>query len=674
MQKKLLGRDPWSARRRTLALASLSFLAVPFAGIVGGGCAADLEPGGEVVGEAEQQLTTCITVQRGTSGVVGDTTISQSAGGQNFGALPTLKVTNQDEALLQFALGSIPSNALVSSATLRLYVTDSLSPLPISVRNVLVPWDEGTATYGSINQQLAPEISATLMPVSGVKWQSVNVQKLVQKWVSGAVPNYGLSLDQMFLPQATKASNFVSSEGTFGAEYHPALDVCYQTPDDHCTPNPCQNGGSCVNGWDGYTCSCPAGFQGANCETAIPAGPCAPAPCQNGGICIEGASNYTCQCQNGWSGPNCTVYSVGDPHTAMAPTTADLDHDGKADVLIANAEAASAANPSGSLSVLRGTGTGTLLPESYYVGAPLASNAVVAADLNGDGWDDAITVNGQTNLGSVNGSISVYLNQGASAPGQLSGPTTFTTGTPGSIHLCAGDFNGDGFIDIATTSVTANKVSVLFGDGAGGFDAPQLIAIVATGGAQSSIGTADFNGDGQLDLAVTSPSSARLSILLNQGNGAFSAPVAYSNSKNGQTAGLAFGDFDGDGKLDIASNGAAGAFVFFFKGNGNGTFATGQASTASSSAVANSALGIVAGDFSGDGKLDAYVLRSTAAGGILPMTGNGSGAFTAGTLIPTGSSPAVNAITTADLDSNGHLDVVVTNRSSGTVSLILNPK
>ena len=617
---------------------------------------------------------------------------------------------------------------------------------------MLVPWDEGTDSYGSINQQLAPEISATLMPVSGVKWQSVNVKKLVQKWVNGSVPNYGLSLDQMFLPQATKASNFVSSEGTFGAEYHPALDVCYQTPEDHCTPNPCQNGGSCVNGWDGYTCSCPAGFsgascetpdpvdpceanpcqhgdcadngdstytcnclpgysgadcgteidecasgpclnggacvdelngytcqcapgfQGANCETAIPTGPCAPAPCQNGGVCVDGGSNYTCQCQSGWSGPNCTVYSVGDPHTAMAPTTADLDHDGKADVLIANAEAASAASPSGSLSVLRGTGIGTLLPESYYVGAPLASNAVVAADLNGDGWADAITVNGQTNLGSVNGSISVYLNQGASAPGQLSGPTTFTTGAPGSLHLCAGDFNGDGFVDIATTSVSNNNVSVLFGDGAGGFGAPQLIGIVATGGVQSTIGAADFNGDGQLDLAVTSPSSARLSVLINQGNGTFAAPVAYANNKSGQTAGLAFGDFDGDGKLDIVSNGAAGLYLFFFKGNGNGTFATGQSSTVTSSAVANSALGVVAGDFSGDGKLDAYVLRSTSAGGIVPMTGNGSGAFTVGALVSTGSSPAVNAITTADLDSNGHLDVVVTNRTSGTVSLILNPQ
>ena len=159
---------------------------------------------------------------------------------------------------------------------------------------------------------------------------------------------------------------------------------------------------------------------------------------------------------------------------------------------------------------------------------------------------------------------------------------------------------------------------------------------------------------------------------MNQGNGSFAAPVQYANNKGGQTSGLAFGDFDGDGTLDILSNGAAGLYLFFFKGIGNGTFVSGVSSNVAPNAVANSALGVVAGDFSGDGKLDAYVLRTAAAGGAYPLTGAGDGAFSVGALVPTGASPGLNAIAAGDLGNDGHPDVVVTTRGSATVSVILN--
>ncbi|WP_437902860.1 FG-GAP-like repeat-containing protein [Sorangium sp. So ce327] len=458
---------------------------------------------------------------------------------------------------------------------------------------------------------------------------------------------------------------------------------------DECAPNPCQNDGTCTDGLSSYSCECLPTYEGTSCEACegsladcngrtsdgcevnlqSDASHCSAcdSACAAGEICSNGG------CQDPPSGqvPG-TPTSVSAPHNPLAPAVADVNKDGELDILVANAESGSSTTPSGSLSVFHGNGDATVQPELYTTGAPLSSNAVVAVDVNGDGWLDAVTVDGQTNLPTSNGSISVYRNLGPSAPGTFGAPTSFTTGTPGSVHLCAADFDLDGVADIATTSVTLNQVSVIMGTGGGSFGAPTLISIAATGGVQSTIACRDLNGDGSSDLVVTSPGSARLSILLNQGNGSFAAPAAYTNSANGQTAGIAFGDADGDGKLDILSNGAAGRYLFFFRGNGDGTFASGVQSTASSSAIANSALGVVASDFNGDGKLDAYILVTTSSGGVRPMTGNGNGTFVAGPVVSTGTSPGLNAIAVADLDADGYDDLVLTNGGSGTLTVIPN--
>jgi hypothetical protein len=188
------------------------------------------------------------------------------------------------------------------------------------------------------------------------------------------------------------------------------------------------------------------------------------------------------------------------------------------------------------VSVLLGTGTGTLGPASNY-GSGFGPSSVAVGDFNEDGIPDLVV----TNL--LGNSLSVLLGTGG---GNFAPATTFRNfGNPN--HVVVGDFNEDGFDDLAV-ALLLNGVSVYLGTGTGTFGA----ATNYPAGTRSwSVAVGDLNGDGFADLAVANDTSDDVSVLLGTGTGIFGLPTNFPAGDSPLS--VAVGDFNDDGKPDLAA-------------------------------------------------------------------------------------------------------------------------
>ncbi|HEX7368075.1 MAG TPA: VCBS repeat-containing protein [Candidatus Saccharimonadales bacterium] len=261
-------------------------------------------------------------------------------------------------------------------------------------------------------------------------------------------------------------------------------------------------------------------------------------------------------------------------------------------------------------------------------------------------------------------SYRLFYNQDAAYNGFASKVDNGTGIAPFSVTT--GDFNGDGKTDLAVANEGSNTVSILLGNGDGTFQ-PAVNYTVGTG--PSSVATGDFNGDGKTDLAVANDGSNTVSILLGNGSGGFT--LASSPATGTGPSSVTTGDFNGDGKTDLAVtnyNGGSGNTVSILLGNGDGTF-----QPAVNYTVGTSPFSVTTGDFNGDGKTDLAVAND-GSGTVSILLGNGDGTFQPKTDYITGSLPHI--VTTGDFNGDGKTDLAVTNSYNGaggnSVSILLN--
>ena len=226
------------------------------------------------------------------------------------------------------------------------------------------------------------------------------------------------------------------------------------------------------------------------------------------------------------------------------------------------------------------------------------------------------------------------------------------------------DLNGDGKPDIVAVNNTSNNVGVMLGNGDGTFQAMQTYA---TGNGPRMVAIADFNHDGKPDLAVTNSTDGTVTILLGNGDGTFTfeATLTVGSTPIGITA----GDFNGDGFPDLAVANFTGSTVSILLGNGDGTF---QAQVPFSSSAGNPIM-VVAADLNGDGVLDLAVdnaLGNEIGISLGNVAGNvGDGTFATQVTYPAGNN--TNSLAVADLNNDGVPDIVATNQTDSTVSVLI---
>ena len=335
-------------------------------------------------------------------------------------------------------------------------------------------------------------------------------------------------------------------------------------------------------------------------------------------------------------------YVIGPGDTAPAVAVGDFNGDGKLDLALTGYN-----SNTPNIVIVLGNGDGTFQSPVIYTSNKYGPSEIVVGDFNGDGKLDLAVTN-------AFGGVGVLLGNGdGTFQSEVIYPTEGTNG--GSVAV--GDFNGDGKPDLVVTNDNDATFGVLLGNGDGTF---QSEIVTATGGETAGpVAVSDFNGDGKLDLVVRTGSNI-VSVFLGNGDGTFQNQAFYTVGEDPLS--VAVGDFNGDGKPDlvVADFGDAPdpGTVTVLLGNGDGTFQNGVSYTAGVDTGT-----VEVGDFNGDGKLDLAVLNAGSVGTVGVLLGNGDGTFQNMVAYPGGSGSGntiLHDMAIGDFNGDGYPDVTTT--------------
>ena len=338
-------------------------------------------------------------------------------------------------------------------------------------------------------------------------------------------------------------------------------------------------------------------------------------------------------------------------YASLAAVLGDFNENGKIDL---------AASQRSGIGILEGDGTGAFNDALSYHTSLTSPHSIVAADFNNDGKQD-FAVAGPPFGSFPNGAgVEVVLGDGT---GGFTRKSFSTFGLFLSLsEITTADFNSDGKLDLAVTRPAEGRVYLLLNDGTGGFPANETSAPhIFAGFGASTVKAGDFNNDTKADLIVTTPNTNNFSVLIGDGSGAFTViPGGPLQGFSNVFDDLDIGDFNGDGKSDIAVVTSGAKMINVLKGDGTGHF-----SNYATALTPEISVSVVVKDFNGDGKPDIAATSSVDQGFITSwvtvLINDGAQGFNPGTNYPTDGG---GMIAVGDFNSDNHPDLAMTSGST----------
>ena len=323
----------------------------------------------------------------------------------------------------------------------------------------------------------------------------------------------------------------------------------------------------------------------------------------------------------------------------VAQTVADFDGDGVADIAVGDASG-------GHILVGRGDGNGHFTVTAQYANIGRQVNAIASGDFTGDGVIDLVA------------SADAYFSTPTRVMTLLvgNGDATFvrrSSWATGGDGLTPIDLDEDGHLDVVSAGFDGKAISATRNEGKGTFRAPRVYA-AASQGLGTITRTADVNGDGRLDV-IAATKDGLVNVFLQKKDGSLQVPPIAS-AGSGSIQSLALGDVNNDGKVDLVAGSFSSDNIFVMLGKGDGKFAQPKNYNNGSGAAV---LGVAVGDVNGDGILD--IVSNTPAA-LSVLLGKGDGTFGPAKLSGAGAGFQVATVLT-DVTGDGHVDAVAVIRT-----------